>query len=170
MPLLVFLFILVPIAELWAILQVGQLIGVWPTIALLIADSLLGAWLLRHQGRSSWARFRSTLAAGRVPATETADGALVIFGGTLLLTPGFLTDGLGLLLLLPPTRALVRSIVLRRAVTLGAASLGGPAVWTVRGARFHRSRPRRAEARAMRDYDVEGTAVYTDQPDLPAGP
>lgn len=167
MPLLVLLFILVPIAELWAILQVGGLIGVWPTIALLIADSLLGAWLLRHQGRATWARFRGTLATGRIPATETADGALVIFGGALLLTPGFLTDGLGLLLLIPPTRALVRGIVLRRAVTLGAANIGGPAVWTARGARAYRARPRPA---ARRDYDVEGTAVDADRPGLQARP
>jgi len=167
MPLLVLLFILVPIAELWAILQVGQLIGVWPTIALLIVDSLLGAWLLRHQGRASWARFRGALTAGRVPATETADGALVILGGTLLLTPGFLSDALGLVLLIGPTRALVRRIVLRRAVTLGAAGLGGPAVWTVRGARVYRARPGRP---ARRDYDVEGTAVDADQPGLQASP
>lgn len=167
MPLLVLLFILVPIAELWAILQVGELIGVWPTIALLIADSLLGAWLLRHQGRASWARFRVTLSSGRVPATETADGALVIFGGALLLTPGFLTDALGLALLIGPTRALVRRIVLRRVVTLGAASIGGPAVWTVRGARAYGARPGRP---ARRDYDVEGTAVDADQPSLRARP
>jgi UPF0716 protein FxsA len=163
MPLLVLLLILVPIVELWAILQVGQLIGAGPTIALLIADSLLGAWLLRHQGRASWARFRLALASGRVPATETADGALVIFGAALLLTPGFLTDALGLALLIPPTRALVRRVVLRRVVTVGAASVGGPAVWAVRGTRFHRARPRRA---ARRHYDVEGTAVDPDQPAL----
>src|ERR671931_1118774 len=105
---LVLLFIAVPIAELAVIIQVGQLIGVWWTIALLIADSLLGAWLMRHQGRAAWRRFNEAVQRGRVPAREVLDGALVIFGGALLLTPGFITDVLGLILLLPPTRELVR--------------------------------------------------------------
>ena len=107
--LLVILFIVVPIAELAVIIQVGELIGVWWTIALLLADSVLGSWLMRSQGRAVWRRFNETLAAGRVPAREVVDGALVIFGGALLLTPGFITDILGLILLIPPTRALVRT-------------------------------------------------------------
>ena len=176
---LVLLFILVPIVELWAIIQVGSMIGVFPTIALLLLDSLLGAWLLRHQGRISWRRFRETLAGGRVPAKETADGGLVIFGGALLLTPGFVTDLLGFVLLIPGTRAIVRRVVMRRAVTAGAASMGGPAVWTVRGvdwgmrgARAYRGRPRPADGRpaARRDYDVEGTAVDADRPGLRGRP
>ena len=72
MPLLILLFILVPIVELWVILQVGQAIGALPTIALLILDSIVGAWLLRHQGRQAWRAFNDALAAGRVPARETA--------------------------------------------------------------------------------------------------
>src|ERR671926_1748074 len=111
---LVLLFIAVPLAELAVIIQVGQAIGVWWTIALLLADSLLGSWLMRHQGRSAWRRFNEAVAGGRVPAREVLDGALVIFGGALLLTPGFLTDILGLILLLPPTRAIVRTVLLRR--------------------------------------------------------
>src|ERR671926_1605725 len=110
---LVLLFILVPIAELAVIIQVGEAIGVWWTIALLIADSLLGSWLMRHQGRSAWRRFNEAIQAGRVPAREVLDGALVIFGGALLHTPGFITDILGLVLLVPPTRALVRAILSR---------------------------------------------------------
>src|ERR687890_386427 len=111
---LVLLFIAVPIAELAVIIQVGQAIGIWWTIALLVADSLLGSWLMRHQGRAAWRRFNETVQGGRVPAREVLDGALVIFGGALLLTPGFITDILGLVLLVPPTRAAIRAVLLRR--------------------------------------------------------
>lgn len=111
---LVIVFIVVPIAELYVLLQVGQAIGVLPTIGLLIADSLLGSWLMRSQGRAAWLRFNRTLAQGHVPGREVIDGALIIFGGALLVTPGFLTDVLGLVLLLPPTRAVVRGMLVRR--------------------------------------------------------
>jgi UPF0716 protein FxsA len=163
--LLLLLFILVPIAELWVIIQVGQAIGVLPTIALLIFDSILGAWLLRHQGRAAWRRFRATLQAGGVPARETADGVLIVLGGTLLLTPGFLSDIVGIVLLLPPTRALLRRFVAPRLFKVGASAVGGPAVWTVRGASWG-ARAQRA-TRDQRAYDVEGTAVDTDQAGLP---
>jgi UPF0716 protein FxsA len=112
--LLFVLFIVVPILELAAIIQIGQAIGVLPTIALLIADSVLGAALMRSQGRAAWRRFNGALAEGRVPGREVMDGALVIFGGALLLTPGFLSDVLGLVLLLPPTRAIVRKVLVAR--------------------------------------------------------
>ena len=111
---LVFIFIVLPIAELYVIIQVGEAIGVWWTLALLIADSVLGAMLLRTQGRAAWRRFNTTLAAGRPPAKEVMDGGLVIFGGAFLITPGFITDILGVLLLLPPTRALFRRLLVRR--------------------------------------------------------
>jgi len=115
MPVLLFvLFIVVPIAELYVLIQIGQSIGILPTLALLIADSILGAALMRSQGRAAWRRFNLALAEGRVPGREVIDGVLVIFGGALLLTPGFLSDFLGLFLLLPPTRALVRSVLVRR--------------------------------------------------------
>src|SRR5918997_3416473 len=114
--LLVALFIAVPIAELAIIIQVGQLLGLWWTIALLVADSVLGSLLMRSQGRAAWRRFVAATQAGRPPAREVADGVLIIFGGALLLTPGFLSDVAGLLLLLPPTRALVRRLFLRRAM------------------------------------------------------
>ena len=105
--LLVLVFIVVPIAELYVIIQVGGAIGVGPTIALLLLDALLGAFLLRHQGRAAWVRFNRALAENRVPHKEVLDGVLVIFGGALLLTPGFITDIFGLILLIPPTRAAV---------------------------------------------------------------
>jgi UPF0716 protein FxsA len=139
---LVLLFIAVPLAELAVIIQVGQAIGVWWTIALLLADSLLGSWLMRHQGRVTWRRFNEALQAGRVPTREVLDGALVIFGGALLLTPGFITDILGLVLLVPPSRALVRALLARRLAHRMVVSAG-------------RRRPRS-------DADVEGTAVDVD--------
>ena len=173
MPLLFLaLFIIVPLAEIWAIIQVGELVGVWWTIALLILDSLLGVWLLRHQGRRAWARFTDTLGEGRVPTREVADGGLIIFGAALLLTPGFLTDIAGFLCLLPPTRAAIRRVVLGPLVTAGAASFGPAGVWTVRGAQwgtrgFNAYGTRRA---TRREYDVDGTASDADAPDPPALP
>jgi UPF0716 protein FxsA len=114
--LLVVLFVVVPLVELVVIIQVAELISTGPTIALLVADSILGAWLLRREGRRAWAQFRTALEQMRWPGDEVTQGALVIVGGTLLLTPGFVTDVLGFLLLLPPTRA-VLSRVLRARLT-----------------------------------------------------
>jgi UPF0716 protein FxsA len=110
---LVLLFILLPIAEIYVIIQVGQAIGALWTIALLIADSIVGARLVRWQGGSAWRRFQAALAEGRMPHNEVIDGVMIVVGGTLLLTPGFITDVGGLLLLLPPTRALIRRVVAR---------------------------------------------------------
>ncbi len=163
MPLLVLLLIVVPIIEIWAILQVGHVIGPWWTIALLVADSLLGAWLLRHQGRQAWWRFRDALSAGRIPANETADGALVVVGGTLLLTPGFVTDIVGFLLLIGPTRRIVRRFAMKRGLTMGAAAFGPAGVWTVRGAQWGGAGAKAYRAtRTPRSYDVDGTASDAD--------
>jgi UPF0716 protein FxsA len=112
--LLILLFIVVPLAELYVILQVGDAIGVVPTILLLAVDSLVGSLLLRSQGRAVWRQFNQALAEGRVPHREVLDGVAVIFGGAFLITPGFLTDIFGLLLLLPPTRSLLRRFATRR--------------------------------------------------------
>ena len=119
MALLVLIFIVLPIAELYVIIRVGGAIGVLPTIALLLLDSFLGAALLRSQGRAAWRRFNEALALGRVPAREVFDGAMVILGGAFLITPGFITDVIGLLLLIPPTRAMFRGLVSRLAWTPG---------------------------------------------------
>lgn len=121
--LLIVVFIVVPIAELYVIIQVGQLIGIWPTLLLLLADAVLGSMLLRHQGRTAWRRFNEALAARRFPGREVADGALIIVGGTLLLTPGFITDIFGLFLLVPPTRAISRRILKR--LTIGRFAVVG---------------------------------------------
>jgi UPF0716 protein FxsA len=146
MPLLalILVFIVVPIAELYVILKVGDAIGIGWTLLLLVADSLLGSALLRSQGRTVWRRFNATLSEGRMPHREVIDGVLVIFGGAFLITPGFITDIFGVLLLLPPTRAVIRRLV--------AARLGRRVVVGVTGSR----RPR--------DFDVEGTASEYDMP------
>lgn len=92
-------------------MRVGSWIGPWPTLALLLAESALGAWVVRRQGARSWGALRDALAQRRVPGSELADAGLVLVGGVLLLTPGFLTDAVGFLLVLPWTRALVRPVV-----------------------------------------------------------
>src|ERR687892_821301 len=114
LPALIALFIVVPIVELYVILKVGDAIGAVWTILLLAADSVLGSVLLRSQGRTVWRRFNEALSAGRMPHREVMDGVFVIFGGAFLITPGFLTDIVGLTLLIPPTRAVVRRQVVRR--------------------------------------------------------
>jgi UPF0716 protein FxsA len=127
--LLVLIFIAVPIAEIYVIIKVGEAIGIIPTILLLIADAVLGSMLWRQQGRAAWVRFNRALAENRLPHKEVFDGVLIIFGGALLITPGFLTDILGAILLIPPTRAIVRAIA-ARSVRRRMAMGGGPAVWT----------------------------------------
>jgi UPF0716 protein FxsA len=114
MLLLVLIFIAIPIAEIYVIIQVGEAIGPWWTVLILIADSVIGSWLLRSQGRRVWARFRETLQHGDIPHREVIDGVLVIFGGAFLITPGFITDIIGVALLIPPTRAVFRGLLVRR--------------------------------------------------------
>ena len=154
MPLLALLalFIVVPLAELYVIWKVGDAIGIVPTLLILAADSVIGSLLLKTQGRAVWRRFSEQMAAGRMPHKEVLDGVLVIFGGAFLITPGFLTDIVGLLLLLPPTRAIMRRVVVR--------ALGGRLMISVAGAAGRR-RPGR--------YDVEGTATEAEpgSPRLP---
>ncbi len=111
---LVLLFLVVPFAELAVLIQVGDWLGVADTILLLIGISVTGAWLAKRAGISVLVRMRQQLEMGRVPAAELVDGFLVLLAGALLLTPGFLTDCVALLLLLPPVRATVRRILRKR--------------------------------------------------------
>jgi UPF0716 protein FxsA len=147
--LLLILFIALPVAELYVIIEVGSLIGTVPTIALLLADSVLGAVLVRRQGRAAWRRLADAISQGRPPAREVIDGAFVMLGGALLIVPGFITDVIGLALLVPPSRALARRLVaggaLRRA--MGRMPHGGRRRWN-----------------PPRPYDVEGTATETPGP------
>ncbi len=112
--LLVLLFLVVPLVELYVIVQVGQRIGYPWTLGALLVVSVAGAALVKREGRGAWRRFRAALDAGRIPAEEVVDGALLLLGGALLLTPGFLTDAVGLLLVVPVSRRAVNHGLRRR--------------------------------------------------------
>lgn len=146
--LVLLLLILWPVAELFVAFEVAQLIGVLATVLLLIISWPLGLWLVRTEGRAAWRRLQAAVAAGRMPAREVVDGALVLIGGALLIVPGFITDVLGLLLLLPPSRGLARIGIQRNFRSR----------LMVRATRFDRPGPA---------YDVDSTASDVDPPPLP---
>lgn len=114
-PLLVWLlfaaFVVVPLVEIWTIIQVGQAIGPWWTILLLVVDSILGSWLIKREGSRAFRALREAIDSGRMPARELADGGLILVGGTLMLAPGFVTDAFGILMILPFTRPLFRGLL-----------------------------------------------------------
>ncbi len=119
--------LLVPIIEIAAIVAVGKVIGGWPTFGLLVFESLLGAWLMRREGRRTWVALNQALQTGRMPSRELSDAALVLIGGTLLLTPGFVTDIVGFFFILPLTRPLARGFLEKvvRAHMLASAPMPG---------------------------------------------
>jgi UPF0716 protein FxsA len=139
-----------PVAELIVVIKVAEAIGVLLTLVLLFAGVPLGQWALRSQGRAVWQRMGAAVAAGRVPTREVLDGALVLFGGSLLIIPGFISDAVGILFLLPPTRAPLRHLLAR--------NFRSPVITqTVRfTTRSHNGR----------SYDVDSTATDVDQPQL----
>ena len=110
---LVLAFVVVPLAEIYVLIQVGQVIGVWWTLLLLIADSIYGGWLIRHEGGRAWQALTNALNSGQMPAKELADAALILVGGTLMLSPGFVTDAMGIVLILPFTRPVARRVLTR---------------------------------------------------------
>ncbi|MGH3333124.1 MAG: FxsA family protein [Nocardioidaceae bacterium] len=105
------LFVVVPLVEIYLLIQVGQVIGVWWTILLLVADSIAGSYLIKREGSRAWQALQTAIQNYKMPARELADGALVLVGGTLLLAPGFVTDVLGFFLILPFTRPVARRIL-----------------------------------------------------------
>lgn len=111
---LVLLFIAVPLIELYVIVETARSIGTLETIGLLVLVSVVGAWMVKAQGLAVLWRVRSKLAEGLMPGRELVDGALVLLAGALMLTPGFVTDAVGLLLLFPPARMAIRPILIRR--------------------------------------------------------
>lgn len=130
MPVLFILFVVVPIVELIVLLQVSQVIGWGWAVLTLLGVSVVGAVQVKREGLRAWRRFRDALGDGRMPAEEVVDGALLLVAGALLLTPGYLTDAVGLLLLFPPTRGVVNHGLrtrVRRSVGLGPAKRGGEA-------------------------------------------
>ncbi|MDQ3728856.1 MAG: FxsA family protein, partial [Actinomycetota bacterium] len=165
LPLLLILFIAIPIAELWLIIQIGGAIGILPTLGLLIVDSIVGAALARSQSRAAWQRFNLALAEGRAPGKEAFDGAMIILGGALLLTPGFLTDAFGLILLIPPTRALIRGFITRSLARRGAVAFR---VGRFGSARSGGGAPPFPNER--QGYDYEGSASEVTEPPRELGP
>lgn len=120
------LFAVIPVIEIYLLIKVGSLIGALPTVALLLSISMTGAWLVRHQGFEILRRIQAELAQGRLPAAELLDGAMVLAGGVLLLTPGFFTDFLGLLFLIPFTRAVIKQFAglwLQRRLSRGVITI-----------------------------------------------
>lgn len=115
--LLLLAFVVVPVLEIYVLIQVGQVIGPWWTILLLVLDSILGTWLIKREGRRAWLALREQVETGRMPHRELADGALIVLGGALMLSPGFVTDALGILLIVPVTRPLFRRLLMSYAVS-----------------------------------------------------
>lgn len=126
LPTLILLFLVVPLVEIYVLIEVGQVIGALPTIGLCVLTAVLGGGLLRHQGLRTMLRAQENIARGQVPAIEMLEGIALAVGGALLLTPGFLTDVVGFLCLIPWTRRmLVRAALRRMNVTWGPPP-GGP--------------------------------------------
>jgi UPF0716 protein FxsA len=155
--------------EVYVVITVGQAIGVWPTIGLMLLDAFIGSLLMRSQGRAVWGRFREDVSAGRLPTRHVLDGALVVAGGAFLITPGFVTDLFGILLLLPPSRAVARRFIVRRITgRMGAvASVGGAAAFGA-GRRANSAwQARRGDSgSAAGDADIDGTSVEIDDREL----
>ena len=119
-------FLVVPFVELFVLIQVGQVVGVWWTILLVLAISVVGSWLVKREGWAAWRRITTRVQTGEVPGSELVDGGLILFAGALLLTPGFVTDVFALALLLPPSRAVVRRVALKRLVAKATIVRQGP--------------------------------------------
>jgi UPF0716 protein FxsA len=111
LPLLIVLLVAVPIAEVWLLVQVGEAIGAVPTILILVAEAILGGWLMQREGRRAWAALNTAFASGKMPTGELAEAALVLVGGLLLMLPGFITDLFGFVFLLPFTRPYARRVL-----------------------------------------------------------
>ncbi len=163
-PLLFVVLLVVPVIELAVIVQVAEEIGVLETIALLVIVSVAGAWLLKQQGVATWRSLQATMARGEVPTKEATDGALILLGGALLLTPGFVTDAVGILLLLPPTRATVKGAFRKLFASWAVRRSGaGGQVYSATVTRVRRS------PRGDGDVRPSGSAGRLPAEDPPAG-
>lgn len=111
LPLLVFGFVLISVAEVWLLTAVGSRIGVLPTLVILLVEAMVGAWLLRREGTKAWTALAGAYSTGRMPSGQLADAALVLVGGIMLMLPGFFTDVIGLICLLPWTRPFARRLI-----------------------------------------------------------
>jgi UPF0716 protein FxsA len=157
------LFFGVPLLEIVVLIQVGQAIGPWWTIGLLLLDSIFGAWLIRHQGGRAWRALTDAIASGRMPARELADGMLIVAGGALMLSPGFVTDLFGILMILPFTRPVARRALTRAlARRISGPHVTGPGGRPGRGAQGpgDESRPGPGSQGTV----VQGEVVDPDEP------
>lgn len=156
---LLIVLVIAPLVELYVILQVAHVIGGWETLALLLVEGAIGAWLLKRQGLAALRHVQEAIAAGRTPSTELVDGFLIVVAGALMLAPGFVSDLLGYLLLIPPTRALLRRPLVHRFARggglLGAASAGTRFVGTFRAGGVYDASGREAAARPGADRSLE---------------
>jgi UPF0716 protein FxsA len=171
--LLVFVFVAVPLIELWLLLLVGGHIGFWPTVGITLVTALVGARLASGEGRRVLDEWRRALALGKVPDGGILGGVLVLVGGVLLVTPGLLTDGLGLALLFPPTRRIIAAGIRSRLETriiapdAGMRGPGGKGIffWSVHVADPGRTPSRTPRPRGTIDViDVEGESKQDDPP------
>lgn len=113
MRILILLFILVPAAEISLFLLSGKTIGIWPTFLLIVLTGIAGSYLAKKQGLHTLRKVQEQLQYGRIPSTEILDGVCILVGGVLLLSPGFITDIVGLLLLFPPSRVFLQPFLLK---------------------------------------------------------
>ena len=169
-PLLLILLLVVPVAELYFIVQVADEIGALPTIGLLILVSVAGAWLLKQQGIATWQRMQATLRRGEMPTKEVTDGALILLGGALLLTPGFLTDVVGLLLVIPATRVGVKStfrkfLAKRVRTRFGVPPTSGPGTYETKVVKVERNA--RSKETDQASYRLPGSERPSDEDDSP---
>ena len=167
--LLALIFFGVPLLEILVLIRVGQVIGPWWTILLLIVDSLIGAWLIRHEGGRAFRALSEALSSGRMPARELADGILVLAGGLMMLSPGFVLDILGMVLILPVTRPIGRRLLTRvvssKLLAGGYVGPGSPGFGTPG---FGQGGPGRNEGRPR--PGSQGPVVEGEVVDPPDGP
>lgn len=124
-PIFFILFLVIPIIEIFFLIKVGEVIGAFPTIILVVLTAVIGAGLLRQQGLSTLARFQQNLSTGKIPAQEMVEGILLAVGGALLMTPGFVSDTMGFLCLLPFSRKLIAAGIIKRSSAKFAAGIPG---------------------------------------------
>lgn len=168
-----FLLLAVPLVELFLIVVVAESIGGLNTFALLVLISIGGAVLLKREGLATWRRVQAALREGRMPTDEVSDGALVLFGGALLLTPGFFTDAIGLLLLLPGSRALAKRalrslfgfLALKRLGPMGAAATAGRKIYSTRATRTRRAEGPTSPRPEPAPSELPGPSGEGDSPD-----
>ncbi|MDQ3964476.1 MAG: FxsA family protein [Actinomycetota bacterium] len=174
MGLIALLILVVPVVELIVIVEVATRIGFFETIGVLILISVAGAWLVRREGTAAWRRLQAALARGEIPTNEAIDGVLVVIGGALLLTPGFVTDLVGLLFLFPVTRLIARRwgrkvtrwIALRR---FGPAATAAGAGTRIYDTRVTRARPVGDPAVIPQGRDASAAPKLAQSEDRPNG-